>query len=133
MIVRRGPGIVLSLVLSAAAFVMAPSAVADDVGAAKDVDPCTLSATVKLRAVTRDDGRIEVIGTVWSNDDNVWDWKFKHNGERSFDGAVIAEGDEAKSFKIERTMLPSPPDTIVFRAENRANGQVCRAEINYTP
>lgn len=133
MIVRRGPGIVLSLALSAAAFALAPSAMADDVGTAKDVDPCTIAATVKLRAITRDDGRIEVTGIVWSNDDNIWDWKFKHNGELSFDGSVIAEGDGAKSFKIERTMLPSSPDTITFRAENRANNQVCRAEINYTP
>lgn len=131
MIVRRGPGIVLSLVLSAAAFVMAPSAMADDVGTAKDVDPCTYAATVKLRAATRDDGRIEIVGTVWSNDDNVWDWRFKHNGNLSFDGAVVADGDQEKSFRIERTMVPSPPDTIAFRAENRANGQVCRAEINF--
>ena len=131
MIVRRGPGIVLSLVLSAAAFAMAPSAMADDVGTAKDVDPCTQSATVKLRSVTRDDGRIEIGGTVWSNDDNVWDWRFKHNGDLSFDGAIKADGDQAKSFRVERTMVPSTPDKIIFRAENRANGQVCRAEINY--
>lgn len=131
MYVRRGPGIVLSLVLSAAAFVMAPSAMADDVGTAKDVDPCSQAATVKLRATTRDDGRIEIIGTVWSNDDNVWDWRFKHNGDISFEGAVVADGDEAKSFRIERTMVPSPPDNIIFRADNRANGQVCRAEINF--
>ena len=100
MIVRRGPGIVLSLVLSAAAFVIAPSAVADDVGTAKDVDPCSIAATVKLRAITRDDGRIEVTGTVWSNDDNVWDWKFKHNGELSFDGSVVKAGDLVASIKV---------------------------------
>lgn len=131
MYVQRGPGIVLSLVLGAAAFAIAPSAVADDVGTAKDVDPCSMAATVKLRAVTRDDGRIEVVGTVWSNDDNVWDWRFKHNGDLSFEGAVVADGDQSKSFRVERTMVPSPPDTIIFRAQNRANDQVCRAEINF--
>ena len=131
MIVRRGPGIVLSLVLSAAAFVLAPSAVADDVGTAKDVDPCSQAATVKLRAAIRDNGRIEIIGTVWSNDDNVWDWRFKHNGDVSFEGAVVADGDQEKSFRIERTMVPAAPDNIVFRAENRVNGQVCRAEIDF--
>jgi hypothetical protein len=131
VIVRRGPAIVLSLVLSAAAFAAAPSATADDVGTAKDVDPCSMAAKVKLRASYRDNGRIEVIGTVWSNDGDVWDWRFKHNGDVSFEGAVEAEGDEEKSFRIERTMVPSAPDTISFRAVNRSNEQVCRAEINF--
>ena len=75
--------------------------------------PATIAATVKLRAITRDDGRIEVTGIVWSNDDNIWDWQLQAQRRLSFDGSVIAEGDGAKSFKIERTMLPSSPDTII--------------------
>ena len=46
---RRGPAIVLSLVLSAAALVMAPSAVASDGGTAKDTDPCEKASKVKVK------------------------------------------------------------------------------------
>jgi hypothetical protein len=130
MFVQRGPAIVLGLVLSAAALVPA-NAWAGDGGAVKDVDPCSDGAKVKLKVTEQDDGRLESVGVVWSDDEDVWDWKFKHNGDVSASGDVKAK-DADKSFKIVRTMVPSdPPRLVVFRAENRQTGEVCRAEVNY--
>lgn len=131
MNVRRGPAIVLS-VLSAAALLIAPVAVASDGGTAKDVDECEKSSTYKLRVVTDEDDRLEVTGIVYSNDDDIWDWKLKHNDDLSAKGDVKSDGDSEKSFKIVRTMVNlTGPDVIVFRAENRQTGEVCRGEVNY--
>lgn len=133
MNVRRGPVIVLSSVLSAAALAFAPVAIASDDGTAKDVDPCSQGAKVKLRVSTLEGGRLETVGSVWTDDENVWNWKFKHNDGVSFSGDVKANGtpDGTKSFRIERTMIPDPPDWIVFRAENTKTGEVCKAELSY--
>lgn len=134
MNVRRGPVIVLSSVLSAAALAFAPVAIAKDDGTAKDVDPCSKGAKVKLRVTTMDDGRLRTVGSVWTDDDDVWEWKFKHNGDVSDSGAVFAENTEdggGKSFRIDRTMVPDPPDWIAFRAENRRTEEVCKAELSY--
>lgn len=131
MIVRRGLAIVLSLVLSAAALALAPSATAGDGEPAKDINPCSSGATVKLRVAISDNARLLAAGTVWSNDDDTWSWKFKHDGDVSFDGDVQAK-DEDKSFKIVRKMVDfSGPDTIVFRAENNSTGEVCRVEVTF--
>lgn len=131
MFVRRGPAIVLSLVLSAAALTFAPSATAGDGGTVKDVDPCSKSSTVKLKVETIDGDRLEVTGIVWSDDDDVWDWKFKHNDDTSYSGDVKAK-DADKSFKIVRTMVNfNGPDSIAFRAQNTRSDEVCRAELYY--
>jgi hypothetical protein len=131
MFVRRGPAIVLSLVLSAAALTLAPSATAGDGGTVKDVDPCEKASTVKLRVTMLEGGQLEATGIVWSNDEDVWDWRFKHNDSLSYEGDVKAK-DADKSFKIVRTMVNfDGPDSIVFRAQNRATDEVCRAELYY--
>jgi len=127
---RRGPVIVLSLVLSAAALVAAPSAVAGDDGAAKDRDPCGNGA-IKMVVDHYGDGRFEVTGIVFSNDDDIWSWKIRHDDETSADGEVRANGDRDRSFKIVRTVVDLPGgDFIAFRADNERTGLSCRAEAH---
>ena len=139
MSVRRGPAIVLSLALSAAALALAPPAQASDGGAAKGVSlrlrddaaavkkkDCDGSSEVKLRITLRDNGRLETVSTVWSDDNDVWSWRLKHEGDVSDEGGVKAK-DADKSFKIIRTMVDfNGPDTVNFRAENTKTGEVCR-------
>lgn len=131
MIVRRGLAIVLSLALSAAALALAPGAMAGDGEPAQDKDPCEKTATVKLRVTPGDNGRFEAVGVVWTDDDDTWDWKMKHDGEVSADGSVKAEPGAGKSFKVTRSMInwPHETDRFVFRAENRRTNEVCRAEL----
>ena len=69
---RRGPAIVLSLVLSAAALAAAPSAVASDGGTAKDNNPCRRPSSVKIKVEPDGDDRFDVTGIVYSNDDDTW-------------------------------------------------------------
>jgi hypothetical protein len=132
--VRRSPAIVLSLVLSSAALAFAPSALASDGGAAKD-DPvkdttaCSDTSRVKIRATVQDDGAIEAVGVVFSDDLDLWSWKFKHNDDFSAMGDVRAK-DGDRSFRIVRTMVDfSGPDDIFFRAENNRTGEVCKIEV----
>ena len=130
---RRGPAIVLSLVLGAAASGMAPSAVADDGGTAKDTDPCGQGSKVRLRVDTYGDDRVQATGIVFSDDGNMWDWRFRHNDDISYKGEAKADGDgEGRSFTIVRTMVDlGGSDFIAFRAENQKTGEVCRAELTY--
>lgn len=131
---RRGPAIVLSLWLGAAALVVAPSATAGDGGAAKDKDPCTDAGKVKVKVEPYGDGRLEVTGVLFSQDDDVWDWRFRHQDEVSYEGAARADGDSDRSFKIVRTMVNvGGDDFIAFRVDNRRTGESCRAELTYTP
>lgn len=132
MFVRRGPAIVLSLVLSAAALMLAPSATAGDGGTVKDVNSCSKDSTVKLKVETIDGDRLEVTGIVWSDDnDDVWNWKLKHNDDTSYSGDVKAK-DADMSFKIVRTMVNfNGPDSIAFRAQDTRTDEVCRAELYY--
>ncbi len=130
MFVRRSPAIVLSLVLGAAALVTAPSAAAGDGGTTKDVDSCSNSSTYKLKVSTEDDGRLKVVGVVWSDDDDVWSWKLKHNDDVSAKGEVKAK-DADRSLRIVRTMVDLVgPDTVGFRAENQSTGEVCRGDLS---
>jgi len=125
---RRGPVIVLSLGLSAAALVAVPGAAAGDDGAAKDRDPCG-DGSIKMVVDPYGDGRFEVTGIVFSNDDDIWSWKLRHDDETSADGEVRADGDKDRSFKIVRTMVDLPGDDfIAFRAVNEHTGLSCRAE-----
>ena len=125
---RRGPVIVLSLVLSAAALVTAPGAAASDDGAAKDRDPCG-RGSIKMVVQPYGDGRFEVTGIVFSEDDDVWSWRMRHGNDTSASGEVLANGDRDRSFRIVRTMVDLPGDEfIAFRAENEHTGLTCRAE-----
>lgn len=141
MIVRRGPAIVLSLALSAAALSGAP-ALAVDGGAAKVVervverdncDPDTPTrAKLKVEALDGNSTRLLVTSTVWTNDDDVWLWKLKHNDEVSDDGRARGGADSDVGFRVIRLMLNFPdPDDVVFRAENQRTGEVCRVSTTY--
>lgn len=136
MIVRRGPAVVLSLVLGAAALSVAP-ALATDGGAAKDgpvTKDCDDSSSVRLNVKPTDgnNNRFDVIGAVFSADDDIWSWKMKHNGDVSASDDVRARDDIDRSFRVTRTMLDFyGTDEIVFRAENQRTGEVCRATYDY--
>lgn len=135
MIVRRGPAVVLSLVLSAAALSGAP-ALAKDGGAAKDVSriSCDGKSDVRLRvsAIDGNNNRFAVVGAVFSDDDDTWSWKLRHDGDLSADGEVKARDDIDRSFRISRTMLDYPgTDDVSFRAENERTGEVCKISGEY--
>jgi hypothetical protein len=130
--VRRSPAIVLSLVLSSAALAMMPSALASDGGAAKDVDDCSDVSTYKLKVSIDDDARLSVVAAVFSENDDVWSWKLRHNGDLSASGEVKARDDIDRSFRVVRTMGNfDGPDWIAFRAENETTGEVCKGDLYY--
>ena len=138
MIVRRSPAIVLSLVLGAAALSGAP-ALAKDGGAAKDGvdrDQCdrgTVSrARLKVDKLDGNSTRLSVVGVVFSDDDDIWEWRMRHNGELSFDGRARGREDVDLSFRVSRTMINwDGVDNVVFRAENTRTGEVCRAVVDF--
>ncbi len=140
MFVRSVPAIVLSLALGAAALVSAPIAFAGDGGNAtdpqKDWSSCGegTATRAKLRVSTLDgnNSRLQVIGSVWSNDTDAWLWKLKHNGEVSDDGRARGSEETDLSFRVIRTMVNLyGADDVVFRAENQRTGEVCRASLSY--
>ncbi|GAB6987423.1 hypothetical protein [Nocardioides pyridinolyticus] len=136
MIVRRGLAIVLSLVLGAAALSGAP-ALAKDGGAAKDGPArvnCAGSSDVRLtfKGIDGNSDRFIVVGAVFSNDDDIWDWTMRHNGDVSAQGDVQARDDIDRSFRISRSMLDFyGVDDVGFRAVNRRTGEVCRISRDY--
>jgi hypothetical protein len=135
MIVRRSPAIVLSLVLSAAALSVAP-ALAKDGGTAKDVsrNDCDGKSWVRLKldSIDGNSDRFSVTGAVFSDDDDVWSWKMRHDGDLSADGEVRARDDIDRSFRVTRTMLDFyGDDDVVFRAENERTGEVCKISRDY--
>jgi hypothetical protein len=138
MLVRRSPAIVLSLALGAAALLGVPGAAWSDGGAATGNGPvrkdCDGSSDVRLnvKAISGNNDRFEVVGAVFSPDDDVWSWKMRHNGDLSFWGDVRARDDIDRSFKISRTMLDvGGVDEVVFRAENQSTGEVCKLTYDY--
>lgn len=140
MLVRRVPAIVLSLVLGAAALVSAPIALASDGGNATDVEKDRSScgagtvtrAKLKVGTVDGNNARLIVVGTVWSDDTDNWDWKLKHNGDVSDEGRARGSEDTERSFRITRTMFNGyGVDDVVFRAENLRTGEVCRTYVDY--
>ncbi len=140
MFVRRVPAIVLSLALGAAALVSAPIAFAGDGGNATDVqkdrDSCgegtATRAKLKVATVEGNNARLLVVGTVWSNDSDTWEWKLKHNGDVSDEGRARGSEDADLSFRVSRTMFNGyGVDDIVFRAENLRTGEVCRTYVDY--
>jgi hypothetical protein len=140
MSVRRVPAIVLSLVLGAAALSSAPVALASDGGNATDVekdrDGCDRGtdsfAKLKVAMADGNDSRLQVTGAVFSDDDDVWAWKLKHNGGVSDEGRARGREDVDLSFRIGRTMINFlGTDEVVFRAENQRTGEVCRTAVDY--
>lgn len=138
MIVRRGPAIVLSLALGAAALSGAP-ALAKDGGTTRDGvdrDQCNPSSVsrAKLRVDYADGNtsRLVVTASVWSDDADVWEWKLRHNGAVSDDGRARGREETDLSFRVSRTMINwDGTDDIVFRAENQRTGEVCRAFVPF--
>ncbi|MDN4162031.1 hypothetical protein [Nocardioides abyssi] len=89
---------------------------------------CQGSSKVKLRTTVMSNAEIEVVGVVFSDDDDVWSWKFKHNGDFSFMGEVKAK-DADRSFRIVRFMLDlSGADDVLFRAQNDKTGEACKVQ-----
>ena len=140
MFVRRVPAIVLSLVLGAAALVSAPIALASDGGNATDIEkdrtscnPSTSSrARLKVGTLENNSSRLFIAGVVWSDDNDVWEWKMRHNGELSFEGRARGREETDLAFRVSRTMINwDGADDIVFRAENQRTGEVCRAALSY--
>jgi hypothetical protein len=141
MIVRRGPAIVLSLVLSAAALLSAPGALASDGGAAKDNNVETNrsncngdapTARLKVSTVDGNDSRLQVVGVVFSDDSDLWEWRMKHNGAAGPEGLARGREDIDRAFRVSRTMINFyGVDTVVFRAENLQTGAVCRAVVDF--
>ncbi len=90
---------------------------------------CQGSSKVKLRLTLMSNGEIETVGVLFSEDDDLWSWKFKHNGDFSFMGEVKAK-DADRSFRIVRLMGDlAGPDDVLFRTENNRTGEVCRVEL----
>lgn len=130
---RRGPAIVLSLVLSAAALVVAPGAMASDGGTAKDTNDCNGPSSVKIKADPNGSDHFDVTGVVYSSGDDTWSWRFFHDGDPSFKGESKADGDpDGKSFRVVRTMVnfSGDQDHFTFRAENESTGEVCRVSVD---
>jgi hypothetical protein len=130
-VVRRGaPRSILAGLVAASLLVLAPSAQArDDVE--KNVNDCKDTSSVKLKAVDAGGGIIEVSASVFSQDDDTWDWRLKHNDEVSYKGTVKAK-DADRSFRIVRDMADfSGTDDIAFRAQNNATGEVCSVAVQY--
>lgn len=142
MLVRRGPAIMLSLVLGAAALISAPGALARDGGAAKDnnaevqKDECrgASDAVVRLKVVgiEGNNNRFRAAAVVFSDDTDLWDWKLRVNGAVTDEGRTRGRTDSDLAFRVTRSVLNFPgPDTVTFRADNLRSGAVCRATVNY--
>ncbi len=129
---RRAPRLVAGLLLAVSMVLAGPSAVAKkDDSLVKDVDTCKKSSVVKLRAVDAGNGIIQVSASVFSEDDDTWDWRMRHNGDLSYKGTVKAK-DADRSFRIVREMADfSGLDEISFRAQNNATNEVCSLAIEY--
>lgn len=139
MLIRRGPAIVLSLVLGAAALGIAPNAMARDGGTAanveRDRDRCDKGTSTYARlkvSPLNNNTRLLVIGTVFSNDTDVWEWRLRHNGTLSDSGKARGNENNGMSFRVTRTMINFyGTDDVVFRAVNQNTGEVCRAVVAY--
>ena len=142
MFVRRGPAIVLSLVLGAAALISAPGALASDGGAAKDNGPATerdscgpgtaTRAKLKVDQADGNSSRLIVTGSIFSDDADIWTWRLRHNGFVSDDGRARGREETDLSFRVIRTMINwDGTDYVAFRAENQRTGEVCRAALSY--
>jgi hypothetical protein len=91
---------------------------------------CDGPAVWKLK-VKPDNGRIELEAEVDSDrSGQVWHWTIRHNGSRSAKGSSTTSG-ASGSFSVHRRMANlAGTDHFRFRAERRANGDVCRGTIS---
>jgi hypothetical protein len=128
---RRAPRSILAGLLASAVLLAVPAAQAkDDDPPPKTVD-CRKTSEVKLKAEDDGGGVIKVTASVFSEDDDTWDWKLKHNDDVSYKGTVKAK-DADRSFRIVRDMADfSGTDDIAFRAQNNATGEVCSVAVQY--
>lgn len=143
MFVLRSLAFGLSLVLSSAALVGAPSALASEGGTAKidfraaepdqEFSPCSGTSRVKVKVSADSEGQLEVVGVVFSEGQDVWSWKLKHDNDFSARGRVLAkERNVDRSFRIVRTMVNFVgTDVVEFRATNETSNEQCVAEIAY--
>lgn len=125
--------VMLSFVLGVAALVTAPSASASDDDDVVRGGSCSDTSWKRLRVISDGDGRLDVIGTVWSDDNDLWEWRMTHDGDVSAKGEIRADGDSDRSFRVRRTMLNFPgTDVIAFRADNTRTGEACFARVEDT-
>src|SRR5688500_6005028 len=123
MFVRRGPAIVLSFVLGAAALASAP-ALASDGGAAKDSPevewercdgPGDAVTRIKAVPIEGNSYRFRVVGAVFSDDTDLWDWKLRFNGTVTDEGRARGREDSDLAFKVSRMMIDfSGLDAVTF-------------------
>ena len=92
---------------------------------------CARTTDWKLK-VGPDDGRLEVEGEVDSNrNGQTWTWLIRHNGSVSARGTRTTQAPSG-SFEVRRVLVNlSGVDTIVFRATNTRNGEVCRGVVRF--
>lgn len=127
----RAPRLLLGLLLGSSMVLVGPGAAAKDDDPPPAFENCRKSSEVKLKAEDDGGGVIKVSASVFSEDDDIWDWKMKHNGEVSYKGTVKAK-DADRSFRIIRDMADfAGSDDIGFRAQNNATGEVCSISILY--
>jgi hypothetical protein len=92
---------------------------------------CARTTDWKLK-VGPDDGRLEVEGEIDSNrNGQTWSWLIRHNGSVSARGTRTTQAPSG-SFEVRRLLVNmSGVDTIVFRATNTRNGEVCRGVVRF--
>ena len=143
MHVLRSLAFGLSLVLSSAALVGAPGALASEGGTAKidfrsmdpeqEFFPCEGDGPSRVKVKLGPDlnGRLEAVGVVFSEGEHQWSWKFKHNDDFSAKGTVQAKEREVdRSFRVARSMINFVgPDTVEFRAVNDVTQEVCAGDV----
>lgn len=139
MSVLRSLAVVLGLALSASALAGASVSLASDgepakIGSEQQIDPCQGASRVKLRVAAEPDARLEVVGVVFGEGEDLWSWKFQHDGDFSARGRVRAkERENGRSFRIVRSMVNfAGPDVVTFRARNDTTGERCRSELAYS-
>lgn len=122
--------VMLSFVLGVAALATAPFAAARDGEEVVDRGACSHGSQKRLRIIPDGEGRLDVIGVVWSDDSDVWEWRMTHDGDFSAKGEVRAKEADL-SLRIRRSMLDFPGvDNVAFRAENSRTGEVCRIDLD---
>ena len=128
---RRAPRSILAGLLASAVLLAVPAAQARDADVEKNTNPCKDTSSVKLKAEDDGGGIIRVSASVFSEDDDTWEWRLKHNDDLSAKGTVKAK-DADRSFRIVRDMADfAGLDDISFRAQNSATGEVCAVSVLY--
>lgn len=128
---RRASRVLLGLGLAVSMGLAGPNAFARKDYAEVAKESCKRTSEVKLKAEDAGSGVILVSASVFSEDDDTWDWKLKHNGDVSYKGTVKAKNAD-RSFRIVKEMADfSGIDDIGFRAQNNATGEVCSLVVSY--